>query len=632
MSKFVGVASLTLSVLVGLGACTKGPSQYVTNSPAAVSAKENLKNKYPLPDPLTPEEIKRNEDEISRANSREDIIYGVGAGGLKLTNTLEESEKILSKPLILRADGLAAYASGLYIFWRTQDPRTPEMIIVTGAYQGKMNVGGEVGELRMGTDLTKFFTQSSPTGEDFVRAAHQILENKPAGYDCLAEKTCELTPTTNFILYKVSAKLLLLVSTDRHIVSEIRLVDSSDMGPLNKNFELSELKFIAPDGSEFLGLGDTFDTVSNLVQTKPKTTTSTRSFVKEYGGIYLVFSRSKLDESYIEPELGESLKEVAFTGDYQKPFLISGEFVKITQDDQGLKVAKTEFEPKKDEFQLLSLTTEIKEANHKAFLTELGSLFQKELKAKYNLTGSLVSGLNSQEFDRSYDLAAVGYDEASKKGQIISVRLRQLKGTVTQVGVSRLSEQADQVTAPDLLKDFHAAKNGPTTDFAGFSIGEVVEVTNRNAVKKQATFASEKIDKTSAPYAAQDTQVGIYTDDGKSVIDSVQAVAVGELGVALSIVPVPDEADKFVVVGVSTSSFLGKIQELCGMTLTLGMKDSDVKGLVAASGCKTFPVRTTDGRNNLKTLYFPDQRIRLDFSARELSGIGIYARPSEVLK
>lgn len=141
-----------------------------------------------------------------RTQPREDpVVFGSSVGAITSSSTKADVESELGKPREIRSfDGTHFYDNGnIGITYSTED--TIEYLRLYFGYEGVLNFPANYGSVKMGDSFSEKFTESDPTGEDFIKELGAHFKAEAAEYDCLLEGSCKIENVSGAIVFRFEA-------------------------------------------------------------------------------------------------------------------------------------------------------------------------------------------------------------------------------------------------------------------------------------------------------------------------------------------------------------------------------------------------------------------------------------------
>ncbi|SME97214.1 hypothetical protein [Pseudobacteriovorax antillogorgiicola] len=135
-------------------------------------------------EPLDPEESERRK----ALNVIQPILWGESIAGITMTTAFSEASSILSNSV--GTNGFFVfYSEHVAIAWTGAEPNVPFAIVALDGYGGSLSVGGSIGDIKIGSDLSSLLG-SYEQNQEFVRTLARTFDGQGAGYDCFALNTC----------------------------------------------------------------------------------------------------------------------------------------------------------------------------------------------------------------------------------------------------------------------------------------------------------------------------------------------------------------------------------------------------------------------------------------------------------
>lgn len=625
---------LASAAIFVLGRCSDGPEQQPNLTPAVTAppktAERGPQPKIDIPidfgNGATDTSTGRDEDAITRKNAREPIVYGVGAAGITFSTLFNDGQKTLSKPLAGPFDdGQTIYSSGLVLWWRPQAPRTPDAMLLTADYLGKLEIGGTFGTWQMNQDLTSYFPTNDAQGERFLVELFNTLEKRDSSYNCIQDGVCNITgwdnPTQENVVFDMP-KLALLVSKDRKNLFRILLRNIEPKGQLHNDLDLAT--GVINGGAS---VGQTWAEILLANAEDGKTDPHYNSMQKRYDGVVLSFSKSSFDRSYKTDLLPtETLFSIGVFGNYPNNLRLGGRLIDIS----GLPaVVATAGEPV-DGKKYFNLKNEIPARLQLGFATAFVDLVKREIGQK-GATVTALTGTHKASGPKTYSGYVVNYDSDANSGRSVIFELSEETRHLAYIEVGAIVQEADKRIIPAVAKGFALDSNS----YSGFSIGEKVKVSEIDLGRDEATvtFADGKQQRAlySRKVAFEKTN-----SEGRVTVENETRVAFGTLRVSLGLKANPEGDFEITAIGTG----LSRVSGLCGIaSLEVGPGDGDrdfLKRLtdeVAKQKAKDkkfdcrYSYKTDSGdANRIDVIFFPDQNIKLDWSEREFYSATLYGK------
>lgn len=654
MRNSISFSFLSFALIGVLSSCADSVEQYEAGTPPSPSTQKQRSLReglfVPLPEQPAPPVV--SQEERIRENSKKDILYGLGAAGVTFQTTLSQANQILSKPTVFTADGIGVYSEGLYIFWREQEPRTPNGFWMDKNYLGSLRAGGNIGDLKMGADLSRYFSPSDTTGKKLIIELYNALEKKDSQFNCLERNLCQIKAFPDYFLYSW-AKFGMLLSNDRKLVSDIRLWNKPEQGDLGNNIDiLTGTVLIDPTNAQKnVSLGESWKSILNKIGLETQSNTSRNSFSFDFGGIYLGLTKSQFERSYVKPlSEQETLKYIVLANGYNHFIQVGNQYVRIEKDSTSKKLRlRLDPQPPQAQEKALRLQVNVSADDQIPFVRQLTELLKKELSQKHPHAQVHVSlsGLHSQEFEKSYEGSVTVYDSKTDESKSIDFGFSTTSGNFSYFQVVQLVDPVNSILLPEYFKGI-SLQAKVTDQLSGIHIGQEVQLMEidrgRDEATLQVTLPQGSPIKTRVSYSKYSTQKGIYSQDGKTITESVEKISMGDLPITLALKTEkhPDIPGGLTgkVVGITSSQLLSGVSGVCGISslkLQVNTKTADVLTQINQAieekkktdpqfECLRFSELDSNGSREITALYFPNQRLKLIFSGRELRALSVYSR------
>ncbi len=657
-TKFKNIFKQTLNLALLLSttllvSCSDTPQQYVQNGPPKVDRGDG--SQIPTKgDILIPELPTKNEDDLVRAESLQPILYGKGAAGITLKTTFKEAQKILSTPSFgpRPGDGLTLYRSGMIIFWRADEPRIPEAILLRAGYRGSLEAPAPVGPMALGSEFSKHFTD--PTGEGFIVQLYNLFENMKPEFNCLKAALCSIEVTDEEIIF-LMPKLQLLFSKDLKELFVILVKDEVAKGNLDNDFDVLNGSFTSeaedPANNVTLSVGETWEALKAKIGTDTDPSVSTKSFGKNFDGVFLGLSKSHYEREYRLPEGSERLTGVTVFNGFIRKLKLNDQYVKLNVEKGAVAVSLVSLEeamkieeavqqalasgtkPADIKEKLLDLNPELKgdERAQLDLLHKLTALIEEQLKAQNPGAKTLtqLSGLykNSDKKEVVGSVLVVG-----EKPKSIAFKIRQETGNLAYVDSSLLTDPLNKRVLPAIAEPMQAIGKS----LAGFTLGETVKVTDIDAGRLEATIEGARGD-----YSPKAILRARYVGEDSPRLHQVELLNVSDLGVKLGVVKTSAEKPELrTIVSISTSAQVAPVVGVCGLasfnpTATMqdtnfmsSLKDAISKG--ANAKCDYVVEKDSTGIGSISSVTFVKEQIIFGFSEHELGSVSIYMNPHAI--
>jgi hypothetical protein len=657
-----------------------------------VSAKDILQM------PISTEDIEGGfaYDAKIKATSSLPILYKKGAGGITFDTTLEEAEAKLSRPRFgPDADGYAYYDEGLYILWRQDSPRTPLFIMAFPEYLGEIPMPAPLLPITMGFDFSRlgYKAKSLEGAQQIAIDYFRILENESSTYDCLVERTCLVDwgdeSQKNFI-FNIPGKMQWLISKDRFVIFRAMLLDPKPGIPFD--FDILAGSMQIPNqgtvqlGQQYAQVEELVNTLLNIDPQIIKTSVGYDSFSRSYGSTAFAYQKTLFDRTSVQPLPSDKMTLIQVWSGYTNALTLGGRNIVVSETANGvdLRIAGP------GEIQTLQETVDRRELplqislglqgnNVRPFVEKLKDLIVVEMQATYpaaTVVGRFV-GAHQKRTIKDYSAYVIVYDKDANDGLFVQFGAEEQQGNLTSFTVLKLGGEYNPldpiifgeitspmekgvgsveaisavtgkpVTNPDGSKVMVQAKLPTFTELSGLAIGDLVEVTDWDLGRGEATLRIQKGIKKDEDiiYFFPPVRAG-YSDRAlinvaysaeKDLPQDVAYANFGSLniGVGLRLLDKQYSALTRVYKIVSVTSNLNttKILDLCGQQFAPEFGMSSVKFLETLSkipGCVYLSKNDTGGNGRLENVYFPNDRLRIGFDEEEMVSATIYAPNNEV--
>lgn len=585
------------------------------------------------------------EDRRIRENRVKPIMYDEGSiSGINLKTTFEKASDILSTPEVYSTDSgpLYVYGEGIYIFWRDNAPRYPELIIVTGDYEGNLDTqNADYGKLFIGKSIAELYGPDELLGEGYMKGLFNILHNKEEGFDCMAARRCEIRyfEESNAILYMLP-KLILRVSSDRKEIADMRIILDESSGEQNAPFDIIQGSFISPEGTS-LSLGQTY---GELLAFQKKPTEfidpTTDGMNARYGKVYNVTTRSDYDRDYKVPSNEEVLKAFYLTNDFENVFMINGEVLNYTfsEEDRAYSLQRGSFEGSEPMIMKLGFDKNkgLKELQI-PFLDDFRNIILEGMTELPGMKGYSSSGRNYIK-DTDYMRNSVyQYDPITNTGKAVFFSMDRIQGNLSFIETDLLDSEFNRMIGDAYFTPKSVDLRAGLTSHGDFNFGDIVEFEKLDSTKETVTIKmngmSERVNIDEHAIFRK-----VTLTEGKYIEREVMTVSPSNFPLTLILEKkafpqqVGDqvtEVMKNVVTGISFSlSHDQAFSITCGaQNVELFFGQSDVKTLETLEGlssCQKVMEYSTDGANQLETVYLPELKLMLNFDKNDFASVTTY--------
>ncbi|MCB0404060.1 MAG: hypothetical protein KDD51_04690, partial [Bdellovibrionales bacterium] len=516
---------------------------------------------------------------------------------------------------------------------RLNSPRTPEAFLITSTYQGSLDLGGEIGKVKMGHDFSAFFPESDPLGTRLLVRLYNLLENveEPA-FSCIKEKICEVVESENDLILSWP-KLSLLISKDRKVLYRMMLLNGVAQGKLDNDLDVLQGAFHFAEGD--IQLGESWGSIIEKLGINSATNTGTTLFTKDYSGIVLGMNKSHFEREYLEPEASERLRVVAVYTGFKQKLTLGGKFIKLV--DEGDKVALSLVEGPSSDDRLVELKMNLPKAQQVPFIKALGELIAKELEdsAPGSIVVQRLSGLHADSPAKEYGLSLIHF--VAGRGVSLYFELRESTGNLGYVEVARLEGSVDEAAAVAVSQ----AVDVKQKRLAGVELGETLAISDIDVGRGEAT-AERGGETYRADYTENAILEGVY-EGGKLESHRVSVLRLGNLRATLGVVPIGEVENGRVlvrVVSVSSSAHAVGTSNLCGLSdlvLRPGTKDTVLKAQIDAAittrkamdgdfTCRYVVQEDPNATNRIIGIFFPEDHAKLSLAEREFTSTTLYSR------
>lgn len=610
------------------------------------------------------------------------------------TTLTESEEILVKPEYGPTATGDSVYREGLRIIWRNEEPRNPSLIVVWPTYLGEMALPAPHTALKMGAELASKGTEFNHAGyETNKKGAEQLsvdyynlFEGKDSSYNCIREQTCKVDwgdVSQKYFLFEIPGKMIWNVSKDRFVLFIVVLIDPKPA--ISLPLDLATGAFVVSE-TEQLTLGQDFQTVEDQLASlldidgsDIKTSVFSDSFARQYDGTQLSFLKTVFDRKSLQPLPTDTFMS-SIVGDGYPEVLVLGNkgiMVAETPNDVDLRlVPMADLANAQNTVSLreipLSIRLGLQKTNVKTFVEKMRLFLEKEIKTTHtsSTVGSRFIGAFDDKKVNQYMGQVVSYDPVQEKGYYIQFGAEEENGNMTSAAILALGKSLNSAdtliwknfTTPiekavgpmplislvdgSELKDEQGVllvkedKLPHFTQLSGFTIGDQVEVRDWDLGRQEATVrvtsaASGLLNDMRTRYVERGV-VFVSYDVEKDMPQSASLVSVGTLGVSLGLNLISETADvrTYKVLSITSSLNMSSVKDICGQTQwepVFGMSSRQFLTEVAKlQNCEYLPKTDSGDSGRLVEVYFPQDRIRLNFDQQELVSATIYAPNSEV--
>ncbi|MCB0377135.1 MAG: hypothetical protein KDD33_01455 [Bdellovibrionales bacterium] len=351
-----------------------------------------------------------------------------------------------------------------------------------------------------------------------------------------------------------------------------------------------------------------------------------------------------------------------------------------TADIDNLPISATEIESK------LKMNTPVFQQNSMAFVENFTAFLENHLKSNFDVVQNRVTGFqNEAKAHKEITAVITAFNKNSLTGVGIIFQVNEEQEKMGFLNVSLINNEVEpfnQLTLPASLGNVERVaveqpvlnkftgqpvidpatgqavtemKKSPVfTELAGVELNSLIRLTEIDALgRKEATAEYLNPDgssvgagiKARVPYEEQ--SVFEVPEDNRPRSRDQGFITVGLRGTVLGLTVIGQDSQGTLarVVSVSTNNVYGTVTDLCGLgsdlELKLAMKSSDVlndiikaidskKVLDKKYSCDYFKVMNNGALGLIKEIYFPSQRLKLQFSNKTLAAVTIYLPLNEV--
>lgn len=275
------------------------------------------------------------------ANTKQPIVFGVGAAGITLQTPMAKAHSILSEPQAGEDDdGFIGYQEGIGVIWKRDKPRVPDQITINGSYMGQFvqlskafpNKGG----VTVKTQFEEEFAVDGGKGYDLLKKIVRAVLNKDEKFDCINEGICSIEARGSIIRMTFPSGLIAF-SADRKSLYGAALVPTFNMGRLDNSVDVILGQVVDKASNTTIRVGEAWSVVREQITTDtPNTIVGSNQFIKDYTDMAASVTRSKYDRSYVLPADNEILKGFIALRSYSHPIKFRNQFIKVEKSNNGL--------------------------------------------------------------------------------------------------------------------------------------------------------------------------------------------------------------------------------------------------------------------------------------------------------
>lgn len=643
------------------------------------------------------------EEELKLENIRKPIVYGVGAGGITMDTTYDESKTLLTPPFRgPYENGATLYNEQLYVVWKNEGDRKPQIIIPIKGYLGKMD-GGQFGPL----DFQTKFLDYKPDGQ---KGAARLIQDlfvqfekvEDASYNCLQAGSCTLIygaeNQPNFVMVFPGA--VLLMAKEEFQIAEIRIIRNVNPGLLANNLDLLTGDILVPGQSAFQ-LGHDKKTIfdrleASPVKSSPEVYIQTDSLVYAWNGVYLIFHRNNYGVDVTEAEPTDVNIGVQVTPVDPAYLTLAGKRILMTQTPDDIDFAlemmpnpdtqdmdevvysETEVESK------LKMNTKVPKESSMLFAKKFAEFLSRELANDYDKVRYRIWGFqNTAKVNKDITVSLSAYNEGSLQGVSVNFEVSEEQQKMNFMSISLMDPayaafskvvlpQAEEnltrkMTEQNLVNEItgdpvmdmvlkqpmtKVAKSPVFTELLGFKLNDLVKLEDIDALgRKEATISylsgSDDLGEIKERGGFIDEGVFNFPQFNRPTPRQQSYVSVYGTSLGLKIVGADESGAQYGrIVSISSGASYGAIEDICGLgpesRIKIAMKDTDVIKILeekaqsikrknTKQSCEYFMVKDGGSLGLVKTIYFPQERLKLEFSERALAAVTIYIPMAEVL-
>lgn len=617
-------------------------------------------------------------------NTKQPLIFGKGIAGITLDMTIGQAQKILSEPKSEEPDGTIDYREGLSIQWKRDEPRTPTQIGVDSAYTGEFvqltkyfkGKGKKLGPegVRIGTDFAEEFELDGGEGYELLRQVVRAAMEKDENFDCRAEGLCDIEEKGDVVRFTFPGGMILF-SVDRKVVFLANLMPPFEMGKLENSIDLILGQVHDKESNTTIKLGEDWKTAYEKIGVKQKVTqTQSTAFVKRFGQIMAVITRSKYERSYKEPAGDEKLKALVGTLSYSHAIKLKDQYLQWEKAGDDIRMSFIDESKAAGQKNLIRLVVDGLRKDRKGQIRLMERLNEKILEKMQEQYGPVQISADQRVINPVYAktsndviMNVVTAQGARVGSKVIAQRLNGIHNIIgkTPMIASTFFYDFDNKMGHVVTAEFDTSK----ASFGRFAatlmlqpfdylvaLSAVEPISAQDHTLMGLNLKKTKVEVTGVDEGRQEATIKVISEDsnGKTIevvdhaikFDAKSAIEIAPKGMSTKVVQVAealmsslpnvrlylsDASANPKLVAVETSQFLGGITGLCGMKdfvpkQTLGAK-TFMKQLKKAMEkrrkeleqekkefvCNVISEKDSDGTGQVKTVTFSDDRVKFIF-------------------
>lgn len=184
---------------------------------------------------MDPEESQRRKTR----NVGQPIVWGESIAGISMTTSFEEAQGILSES-VGSSGFFIFYGEHLAVAWSGGEPNVPFAIVALDGYGGAISLPEPFGDIRVGDDISSFFSDDYEANRNTVRALARVFDKEGAGYDCLARQTCRYAEFDNGEKRLEFQRGIIAVDSSNRISLIYTLIPQSFPAPVSGDYVYGE--------------------------------------------------------------------------------------------------------------------------------------------------------------------------------------------------------------------------------------------------------------------------------------------------------------------------------------------------------------------------------------------------------